>query len=99
MAGDIGKGDWVECIDVSTNKAGSTPMWIQVGRLYQVDEPHIGLHGASKGIPMVSLVGQPKSMRANQTGYHASRFRPVYRPKAEMFRVETPPPQRVKEPA
>lgn len=74
---DIGPGDYVECIDASWHGTGSRADWklLKRGALYVVTlvvRRTDGLHLA--GMPM-----------HNPDGYATSRFRKVYRPKADVF--------------
>lgn len=77
MSGAIGPGDWVECVDASPNR--------RIGRsvlahkaLYQVERA-----GFVTNLPALWLVG----LRSLGTtgAFDARRFRPIYRPKADLI--------------
>ena len=70
MSDAIGPGDFVECIDATGAAV------LQAGAVYQVRE----VWTCAEGLRWISVgVGEPPE------GWYPSRFRPVYRPKAEVI--------------
>ena len=95
----IGPGDWVECIA----RTGRPDLCVP-GGLYCVEAlvPAFGTCPACEDgsdIEGMIFVGQPKER--NDTGQYWSwcpcRFRPVYRPKADLIESLKAPPVRVGE--
>lgn len=96
----IGPGDWVECVDASgANNGGMFDGgFLVAGRVYQVR----ALSTLTGGAPGVKLVGQPDiHLKTGKRGsYSVTRFRPIYRPKADLIeRLMQPIDEPVKQPA
>lgn len=87
MADVVGPGDWVECIDAST-PANRTYNPLALGALYCVDAviPRSNTcprDGCTCVLRLAKVVTKPPHM----PGFCPSRFRPVYRPKAEVIQA------------
>lgn len=92
---DIGPGDWVECVDDSPGRPVNLPYVREAhlvrGRIYRVaavrDFDHYK-NGTVLAIPTVVLTERETHWIAwNGTpgGWHLKRFRPVYRPQADLI--------------
>lgn len=90
----IGPGDWVECVDAGSNPGKRGPP-LEVGRVYRVQavvsQGHPCLHdGCGHNLLEVAGVNHELPCCPN-------RFRPVYRPKADLIASLKAPPVRVGE--
>lgn len=76
--GDLGPGDFVECVNASGRFASDPPSGLLLGALYTVEAVYINDEG--RGLTLVGL-------RASSpfVGYAIDRFRPIYRPKASVI--------------
>lgn len=90
MAGDIGKGDWVECCDVRQWTPGAVAQdMLVLGALYQVEEIYTDIPDAlMRETEMLLLVGvrSPQINAAGRGGFYARRFRPI---KGEQTKTES----------
>lgn len=102
MSAPIGPGDFVECVDASITP-GCGPHGLVAGRIYLVlaveavppgfrdaGSPGLLIDGAS---PTTNECGIPIRL------FRPERFRPLYRPSADLIESLKAPPQRVKEDA
>jgi hypothetical protein len=83
MAGAIGKGDWVECVDASPMR--HIPTGLVAGCIYCVEGlTPARMEGNSSLGSGLLLVGirHPGNWRGD---FAASRFRPIYRPNSELL--------------
>lgn len=99
----IGPGDWVECVDVTSDVAGTGHDWqgerVPVeGQIYQVSDAWVDCDGYS-----VILVGWERDRAARdwgrRCGFAIERFRPIYRPKADLIESLKTPAKREHQPA
>lgn len=98
MAAPIGPGDFVECV-------GATA-WpeVTVGGIYRV-EAIIEAYGdcpacGNEGSEGITFAGHPKRLKGGiMMSWCPCRFRPIYRPRADLIEQLKAPPQRVGEPA
>ncbi len=71
---DIGPGDFVECVRDGPNKWGM-PSWLKAGTIYRV-----------RKVLITTLFLYPSAaLPRPRPGYKIDRFRPIYRPKAEII--------------
>lgn len=79
MAGAIGKGDWVECIN-----DGGMPQVVRIGAIYLVER--VG-DAPKSGVPCLMLRGvcHPTVRTDSGRWVRAEYFRPIYRPKPELL--------------
>jgi len=97
MAGAIGPGDWVECIDASPDWWGETVPLV-VGRIYRVlrlerDPDRERPPGTVEecGVILVGVRVGPKG----DDSFSLGRFRPVYRPNVDIIEsLKAPSPSR-----
>lgn len=75
MAADIGKGDWMECASLAPRGEGVRGHGFVIGRIYQVSVVH-----PYGGLDFVGAMRAPSGF-----GWKRSRFRPIYRPKADLI--------------
>lgn len=79
MAGAIGPGDWVECVDASARiPYGPPPLCL--GSVYRVERVEADVNGWGPGVWIVGIRAESPS-----GGFYADRFRPIYRPKSELL--------------
>lgn len=95
----IGPGDWVECVDADFGVG----VWadrrrIFKGMLYQVSDAWIDFDNEP-----VILVGWEREVATREfgarAGYWVRRFRPIYRPKADLIESLKTPAKREHQPA
>jgi len=96
----IGPGDWVECVD---NSCGQLEAWsagerLEKGAVYQIGDCWVDTHTLKE---VVSIVGRERvagsRRKGRRLGYSINRFRPIYRPKADLIESLKAPPVRVGE--
>jgi len=86
MTSAIGPGDWVECVDTNPvnfptfdpQKTG--PELLTKGAVYQVES----IVPSRRRRPMLQL-REVRSTRNPMGAFYAHRFRPIYRPKADLI--------------
>lgn len=99
----IGPGDWVECVDMrSPGRVGFR--WLrgervpQEGSVYRVSDLWTDSNGE-----VVILVGWERVgaslEHGRRVGFRANRFRPIYRPKADLIESLKTPAKREGVPA
>ena len=96
MSAPIGPGDWVECVDTSApnfptlDPDKSSRGLLTKGAIYQVE----AVVPSRLNRPMLQL-REVKTLRNEWGAFYAFRFRPVYRPKADLIESLKAPPVRV----
>lgn len=97
--GEIGKGDWVECVDASCRGYGDWEPGAQPveGALYTVEDVFDGLDGPTIDLREIKRGPLALMFWGRRVGYGVDRFRPIYRPKSELIESLKAPPQRVSE--
>ena len=99
----IGPGDWVECVDMVSDFSGGCEVWLDdalpiEGQIYQVSDAWIDDDGYS-----VILVGWEREKArldwGRRCGFAIERFRPIYRPKADLIESLKTPAKRERVPA
>jgi len=76
----IGPGDWVECVQTSTEKPLGQQTGFRLGGLYLVDEG-----GVTFGHAWLNCAGMARPNCGFWRGWNAKSFRPIYRPKADFI--------------
>jgi hypothetical protein len=91
----------VERVDVSTRP--ERKLWgfaLTLGALYRVSDIYSSTQPDDNGAEVFDLVGFVRPhFCGHRIGYRSSRFRPIYRPNAELIEALKAPPVRVSEPA
>lgn len=88
MASAIGPGDWVECVDASPCPRYGDP-GLRLGALYQVARTErrrdeiTGYEG--DGVLLSGYRHPSRGVEKKSDWLGASRFRPIYRPKADLI--------------
>lgn len=103
MSVDIGPGDWVECINASPNSHGDA-VPLTLGGIYRVAMvvETVGFKGECTGLGLVlhdvEFRFYPIASGAQvPEAFSVRRFRPIYRPKAEVINALLAPPARLLE--
>lgn len=92
MAASIGPGDYVECVNVERMR-GVSCRFLRLGAVYRVTWAGRSAFGVE--ILRVAGIELPPGKR----GFQLERFRPIYRPKADLIESLKAPIERVCEPA
>ena len=94
MAAPIGPGDWVECVDDRPCPVYG-PSGLSRGAIYCV----AGVEAPAATLDGVAVYLRDVRSRGPNGGFGLRRFRPIYRPSADLIESLKAPPQRVTEAA
>jgi hypothetical protein len=95
MSAAIGPGDFVECVDITPCRVCGVPN-LNLGAIYRVEDVVRALRSNNKWGWLLILQGVRSA--GTQGGFGLGRFRPVYRPSADLIRqLEQPAPDAVRE--
>ena len=101
MAADIGVGDWVECVDATPFH--HTYPTLQLGALYCVREvaidPSPRTPDRKNGVRLHGIYLPKRQKDQAERGWRLSRFRPIYRPRADLIESLKTPAKREGVPA
>ena len=95
----IGPGDWVECVDASPHPNHKVSTKLVQGALYRVREESVCPETGKNGLTLCGVLLPIHSKIGREIGWLLSRFRPIYRPKADLIESLKTPAKRERVPA
>lgn len=77
----FGPGDWVECVDDGARDGYPPPPHLYRGSVWVVERVFLDVGD----VIVCRLQSYPHHLIDNHAGWNINRFRPIYRPKADLI--------------